>query len=165
MIYASYDAPEQLVSAIHALRGKARLEAYTPYPNEAVIEALQLPRSRIPLLAFTMGLGAAALTYLLQWYITAYSYPIDVGGRPPHFPLSFVPICFEMGMLSAALTALTAVAVLDRLGQLWDPVFELPGFASATRDQHWLRVDWLRVDGDVRAALEQTSPSRIVEAP
>jgi hypothetical protein len=50
---------------------------------------------------FAAGLGAVAGAYGLQWLLNAYLYPLDAGGRPAHFPLAFVPITFEMGVLFA----------------------------------------------------------------
>ena len=55
-------------------------------------------------------------------------------------PLAFVPITFEMGVLFAGLTALIGVFFWGRLLKLWDPVFEVPGFDSASKDKFWLRV-------------------------
>ena len=45
------------------------------------------------LAAGLLGGGAA---YLLQWWINVIDYPLDIGGRPYHSALAFVPITFEM---------------------------------------------------------------------
>jgi hypothetical protein len=166
-LYAIYDDPEQLVAAIRSLRarGHERLEAYTPFPVEGVSEALGLAPSRIPSYAFASGLAAAAITYLVQWLINDWSYPINVGGRPPHFPLSYVPVCFEVGVLFAALTCVIAVAIAGRFGALWAPVFELGEFAGVTRDQHWLELCVEQNAERARLALASTHPLQILEAP
>jgi hypothetical protein len=67
-------------------------------------------------------------------------YPLVVGGRPPHFPLAFVPITFEMGVLFASFTAVLGVLWRGRLVRLTDDVQGTPGFESATRDRFWLEI-------------------------
>jgi hypothetical protein len=67
-----------------------------------------------------------------------------------------------MGVLAAALTAIFGVLIGGKLLRLWDPVFEVPRFESASIDRFWLRVD-TRGELDVaaiRAELEPTRPIR-----
>lgn len=142
-LMAEFESPEALADAISGLRkqGHEGLDAYTPYSTEVVREALGWKRSRLPVGIFVVGMSAAGSAYLLQYYLVGYLYPLNVGGRPPHMPLAFVPITFEMGVLFAGCTALLGVFFLGRLLKLWDPVFEVPGFVSASDDKFWLRVE------------------------
>jgi len=155
-----------LASAARALRRRPELtlDAYTPYSCEEVREALALPPSRLPLVVFAAACLGAGGAYGLEWYTTAYQYPLDVGGRPPHMPLAFVPISFEMGVLAAALAAFVGVLMLGKLVKLWDPVFEIPGFEAVSVDRFWLRVD---APGELDAAaieaeLEAARPIRFL---
>ncbi len=133
----------RLAGAIRLVRerGATYVEAYTPYPVPAVEEALGARHSRLSTAVLVVGLAAAAGTYGLQWLLNAYLYPIDVGGRPAHFPLAYVPITFEMGVLFASLTAFVSVLVGGRLVRLWDPSREVHGIESATGTGFWLEVD------------------------
>ena len=101
-----------LASAARALRGRPELtlDAYTPYSSEEVREALALPPSRLPYFVFVAACLGAGIAYWLEWFTTAYQYPINVGGRPLHMPLAFVPIAFEMGVLAASVTAVVGLA-------------------------------------------------------
>lgn len=141
-----------LADAARKLRPRRELEldAYTPYSSEEVREALALPPSRLPLAVFASGCFGAAAAYALEWYTTAYLYPVNVGGRPLHMPLAFVPISFEMCVLAASLTAFVGALALGKLVKLWDPVFEIPGFEAVSVDRFWLRVD-------ARGALDPTA--------
>jgi hypothetical protein len=138
--FADADA---LASAARTLRRRPELtlDAYAPYSSEEVREALALPPSRLPYFVFVAACLGAGFAYWLEWYTTAYLYPLNVGGRPAHMPLAFVPISFEMGVLAAAATAFFGALVLGKLVKLWDPVFEVPGFEAASVDRFWLRVD------------------------
>ncbi|HVY25714.1 MAG TPA: DUF3341 domain-containing protein [Polyangiaceae bacterium] len=141
-ILAEFETPDALAYAIEALRarGYRELDAYTPYSTEEVREALAWRRSRLSwfvLLAACFGGGGA---YFLQWYLVGFLYPLNVGGRPAHMPLAFVPISFEMAVLGGAIAAFVSVLWGGRLLRWWDPVFEVGGFESASIDRFWLEL-------------------------
>ncbi len=142
-----------LVTAIRTLRerGATYLEAYLPYPVPEVEDALGARPSRLSIAVLVMGFVGAGGAYGLQWLLNAHLYPIDVGARPPHFPLAYVPITFEMGVLFAALTAFAGVLVGGRLVRLWDPTRDVPGIESSTATGFWLEVEG--VDDEVIAEV------------
>jgi len=154
-----FDRPEDLARAARELRrkGYAELDAYTPYSTEEVREALPERRSWVPYLVLGGGLSGAGGAYFLQWYLVAYLYPLNAGGRPPHMPLAFVPITFEMGILGAAFAAFFGVLWAGRLVRPWHPVFEADGFDSASVDKFWLAVP--ADDEPGREALQSTVQS------
>jgi hypothetical protein len=141
-LLGEYLDPEKLFGALATLRreGYTRVEVYAPYPLHGLDEALGARPSRLPRAVFVVGVCAAASAYGLEWLLNAYLYPLDVGGRPPHFPFAFVPITFEMGVLFAGFTAFFGVLVLGRLGRLWQPIFEVDRIESVTRDGFWLEI-------------------------
>ncbi|HTV19137.1 MAG TPA: DUF3341 domain-containing protein [Polyangiaceae bacterium] len=153
-----------LARALRTLRPRSELtlDAYTPYSSEEVREALALPPSRLPRVVFGAACIGAAAAYALEWYTTAYLYPVNVGGRPLHMPLAFVPITFEMGVLAASVTALVGALALGKLVKLWDPVFEIAGFEAASVDRFWLRVDAAGAldSAALEAELEPAKPIR-----
>jgi len=140
--FAEYEDAGRMLSAIRALEGQGYrvCEAYSPYAVPEVDQALKRAPSRLPWLVFCVGIGAALGAYGLEWLLNAYLYPLNVGHRPAHYFLAFVPISFEMGILFASFAAVAALLVAGRLLRLHDPVFELDGFETATRDAFWLSV-------------------------
>lgn len=141
-LVAEFETPEALIAAARTMRarGYRQLDTFTPYGIHELDDALEIRRTRLPWIIFAVGISGAGFAYFLQWFLNAYLYPLNVGGRPPHMPLVFVPITFEMGVLSAAFTAFFGVLAAARLVRLWDPVFEVEGFESATIDRFWLQV-------------------------
>jgi hypothetical protein len=141
-VVAEYGDADALLVAIHVVRsrGYTALEAYTPFSVHGIDEALGAKRSPLSLAAGIGALGGAAGAYALEWYLVAHLYPLELGGHPPHMPLPFLIITIEMGFLFGGLTVFFACLTAARLFRLWDPICEVPGFESATRDGFWLAV-------------------------
>ncbi len=139
---AEFPTEGALATAIRVLRGHGyrALDAYLPFPSHHVEEALARPPSRLPIAIFIIGIGAAIGAYSLQWLLDAYLYPLVTGGRPPHFPLAFIIITFEMGVLFASFAAYFGTLIVGRLVRLRDEVQGTPGFESVTRDRFWIEV-------------------------
>jgi hypothetical protein len=142
MVLAEFLSPEELIRAIRELRalGYRRLDAFTPYPVKGAAEALGLGRSMLNWLVFGLGMSGAAAAYLIQWYCNAYDYPINVGGRPLHAAPAFIPITFEMGVLAAAVGGLCLYFIASGLPELWNPIFDVPGFERASIDRFWVSL-------------------------
>jgi hypothetical protein len=142
VMLAEFATPHELCEAVRTLQasGVARLDAYTPYPVDGLQEQLGVPRSRLRWIVLVAGLLGGGAAYLLQWWINVIDYPLDIGGRPYHSALAFVPITFEMTVLSAGFAALISGIALGGLPRLWQPAFEVAGFERATIDRFWLAV-------------------------
>lgn len=141
-IVAEFDTHERIVHAAREMRleGYGSLDAFTPYPMRDLENELGMRRSPICWVVFPCGLIAAGLAYLLQWWTNAVNYPLDVGGRPAHAMLAFVPITFEMGVLFSSLTAAFTLAIWSKLPALWRPIFDVPGFDRASIDRFFLWI-------------------------
>jgi hypothetical protein len=142
-LVGEFATPAALLAATVRLRalGYTRLDAFTPYPVEEVTAALALPRSRIPVVVLAAALSGGAFGYLVQWWTTAVSWPLNVGGRPLHSAPAFIPITFESAVLFGAVAAFASLMIATGLPRLWHPLFEVEGFASASIDRFWIAVD------------------------
>lgn len=134
------DAPT-LARTLRILReeGYSRLEVYEPYPSEE-IDAL-MPEGESPLrwVMLVVGLCGCAGAYFLQWY-AARDYPVNVGGRPLHSWPAFVPVTFELTVLSTAFAGVIALLWLTRLPRLDHPAFAHPHFERASQDRFFIRI-------------------------
>jgi hypothetical protein len=154
-VLAEFATEKALLEAARALRarGHARLDLHSPVPIHGADEALGLRRSTVPIVALAAGLGGAASGYLLQWWTVAYDWPINVGNRPPHSPPAFIPVTFELGVLSsAAAIFLGLLFAYFRFPRTWHPVFEVEAFRSASIDGLWLSAEVDAKDADGVAA-------------
>ena len=142
-ILAEFDGVAPVLAAIERLQaqGITGIDVYTPYPVAAIERALSIRRSRIPFAAFGAAVLGGGAAYLLQYWTAARDYVLDVGGRPPHMVPAFIPITFEMAVLSCAFTAFVAVFVRAGLPRLWHPLFEVDGFDRVSVDRFFLALD------------------------
>jgi Protein of unknown function (DUF3341) len=142
VLAAEFNTAGELCAGVRALAaaGITQLDAWTPYQVEGLQELVGAPRSKLRWIVLAAGLLGGGAAYLLQWWINVVDYPLDIGGRPYHSALAFVPITFEMTILCAGTAALVAAIVLGGLPALWQPMFEVDGFERATVDRFWLAI-------------------------
>ncbi len=167
-LMAEYETAEALVAAAQAAHdaGYRRAEAYAPYAVEGLAEAVGFRRSRIPALVLVGGIVGGAGGYFLQWVAAVRSYAENIGGRPLHSWPMFVPVTFEMTILSAALTGFVAVLAGNGLPRLAHPIFDAPDFDLASRNRFFLclRTDDPAFDeARATALLASTAPLRVAE--
>jgi hypothetical protein len=142
-VMAEFDNPTALVNAARAAReeGYRKLDAYSPFPIEELSDALHLHKNRLPLIVLLGGLTGGALGYLLQYYVTVWQFPINVGGRPLHSWPAYIVITFEMTILFAAISAVLGLLALCGLPMPYHPTFNVPRFALASRNRFFLCIE------------------------
>jgi hypothetical protein len=169
-IAAEFADESQFAGAVAALgeQGYTKLETYSPYPVPNVDATLREPPSLLPPLVLVAGLAGGLISYWIQWYTNAVSYPLNIGGRPAHAaPAFFIPT-FEGTVLAAAVTAFVALFAMLRLPRPWHPMFEVDGFERASIDRFWIAIDVSNepASGDnAMHALEALQPLRVMRVP
>jgi len=154
-VLGEFEREEALLEATRELRGRIQgtLDLHSPYPLHGSDEALGLPRSKVPLVALVAGVTGAAGGYLMQWYLSAAAWPLNVGNRPPHSAPAFIPVTFELGILFASLAIFIGLlGGFFGFPRLHHPVFEVEAFRSASIDGLWLSAEVEGKDAEPVAA-------------
>jgi hypothetical protein len=147
------DDKEILAAAKSAYEnGYRKLDAFTPFPVNGLAESLGRKKPLIPLIVLSAGIFGGLGGYFMQWYAMAVDYPINVGGRPLNSWSAFVPITFELTILSAALAAFVGMLALNKLPEPHHPVFNAPDFDRASTDKFFLCIE----AGDPKFDLQAT---------
>jgi hypothetical protein len=169
-LLAEFDSAAHLVAAARRVRdeGYRKTDAYSPFPVEGLDEALGVRPTRLPWVVFLGGLIGCVGGYFMLWYSSVIDYPMNVGGRPFHSWPAFIPITFELTILTAALFAALAVLGLNGLPMPYHPLFNVPRFALASRDRFFLCIEAadpkFQLD-ETRRFLESLSPREVAEVP
>jgi len=125
-------------------------------------------KNAVPLVVLVGGVLGAISGYLLQYWISAVTYPINVGGRPYNSWPAFIVVTFETTILFAGLAAVLGMLALNGLPMPYHPVFNVPRFAFATRDRFFLIIfssDPKYETAGTRVFLESLKPRSISEVP
>jgi hypothetical protein len=142
-LLAEFSTPDAVVGAARSLReaGYTKVEGYSPYPMEALIEALHIPRSIVPRLVLLGAMVGGLGGYALQYWSQVIDYPLNIGGRPAHSWPSFIIPTFETTILLAALSAVVGMILLNGLPRPYHPLFNVERFSRASQDRFFLMVE------------------------
>ena len=135
----SHDLVEAARKAHHG--GYRKMDAYSPVPIEELHDALHMHDERLPKLVMIGGILGGLGGYGLQYWVSTFAYPLNVGGRPLHSWPTMIPVTFETTILAAALTAVLGMLALNGLPQPFHPVFNVPRFALASRNRFFLCIE------------------------
>jgi hypothetical protein len=169
-LMAEFDSASALVAAAERTHqaGYKRIDAYSPFPVEGLAEAIGFHHDLVPLITLLGGLVGGVSGYLMQYWMAAVNYPLNIGGKPYHSWPAFIVITFEMTILFAGLSAVLGMLALNGLPMPYHPVFNVPRFALATKDRFFLVVFSTdpKYDQDrTRKFLEELGPRSISEVP
>jgi Protein of unknown function (DUF3341) len=142
-VMGEFDTPEQILAAAKKAReaGYKHVTAYTPFPIEGLAESLGFRWTAVPLLTLIGGIGGGLTGFGLQYWVSAISYPLNIGGRPLNSWPAFIPVTFELTVLGAATFAVFGMLALNKLPQPYHPVFSVDRFAHASTDKFFLCIE------------------------
>jgi hypothetical protein len=149
-LLAEYDNPDGLVAAVRRAReaGYTKLDGYTPYGVAEVADELGFIKSEMGTVMLCGGLIGAASAFVMQWWANGIDYPLNIAGRAELTTFewlrgwpSYIPITFEGGILTCALSGLFGLLAVCGLPRLHHPLFNSPVFSRVVRDRFVLAVE------------------------
>jgi len=169
-IMAEFDSAQALVDAAKRTHeaGYNKIDAYSPFPIEGLAEEIGFHRDEVPLVVLIGGIVGGITGYLMQYWMSAVDYPLNIGGKPYHSWPSFIIITFEMTILFAGISAVLGMLALNGLPMPYHPVFNVPRFAMASKDRFFLIVFSSDKKYDPESTtkfLQQFNPRSISEVP
>ena len=96
-LMAEFDSAQALLEAAHRVRkaGYTRADAFSPFPIHGLAEALGFKDRRLSKIVFAGALTGTLAGYGLEYWTQVIAYPMNIGGRPYHAWVSFIPPAFE----------------------------------------------------------------------
>jgi hypothetical protein len=142
-VIAEFDSPADLMHAAEKVRdgGFVRFDCHSPFPIHGMDRAMGLKRSPV---GFIVG-GAALFGFisisLFIYWVSAVNYPMVISGKPFFSFQAFVPVAFAVTVLVSAITATFGMMVINRLPQLFHPLFESKNFTRFSDDGFFVSVE------------------------
>jgi hypothetical protein len=130
-LMAEFVNPDDVVTAARQVRtaGYRKVDGYSPYPMESLIHELDHHHS------WAAGYG-------LEYWSSVIEYPMNIGGRPFHSWVSFIPPAFETLVLFASFGAVVGMLALNGFPRPYHPVFNIEEFVKgASNDRFYLVIE------------------------
>jgi hypothetical protein len=142
-LLAEFHSPQEVVEAAEKVHGAGyrKVDGFSPYPIEELSEALELHKSHLPKLVLAGGLTGLVAGFGLEYWASVIAYPMNIGGRPFFSWPAFVVPAYETTILFAAGAAVFGMLALNGLPEPYHPVFNVPGFALASRDKFFILIE------------------------
>ena len=140
---ALFNTPDEIVNAAKKTSesGYKKYDVNTPYPVHGTFNAMQLPPSKLGYVALAVGLSAALGIILTLYWISAIDYPIVIGGKPFFAFPAFIPIIFEVTVLSASIaTVLALLFVFFKFPNNSYPLHDTNYMKSVSSDKYGLCI-------------------------
>ena len=113
-----YEHEEDILGVIGAARerGLTIVDVFSPYAIHGLERIAGFRPSRLPIVAFFIGLGGCAFMTWFAFWTSAVDWPVNIGGKPWNSLPAFIPVIFEITVLSAGVGT---VLVLFARAKLW----------------------------------------------
>lgn len=139
-----FNTPDEIISAASktAKKGFKKYDVNTPYPVHGMDNAMQLPPSRLGYVALVIGLTAAMTGLFLMWWTAQIDYPNIFGGKPFFAFPAYVPITFEVMVLSASLaTVISLIVAMFKFPNLSHPLHDTNYMKKVSCDKYGLYIE------------------------
>ena len=142
-LLAQYENPHELYQACEKVRGSGfdQWDACTPFPVHGLEKAMGLKASKLPWVVLSMGIAGSTFMLFFQAWISGNVYPIIVGGKPLFSLPAFVPIWYEITVLSSCLGAFFGNWILNGLPRPHHPAFNNKSFDRVTDDKFFILIE------------------------
>jgi hypothetical protein len=153
-LLAQYENPSAVFHACEQVRdaGYSQWDACTPFPVHGLDKAMGVKPSPLPWAVLIVGLSGSCFALWFQTWTSGNAYPFIVAGKPLFSMPAFVPVWYELTVLSSCLTAFFGNWVLNGLPRLHHPAFGSRAFERVTDDKFFIVVE----STDPKFELEKT---------
>ncbi len=139
-----FDTPDEIIEAAEktADEGFQKYDVHTPYPVHGMDAAMKLKPSKLPYIALAVGLSALFVMFIFMYWMTTIDYPVIVGGKPFFSFPAWVPVLFEITVLSASIgTVVTMIAIFFKFPNISHPLHDTDFIRSVTSDKYGISIE------------------------
>lgn len=166
---ALFDTPDDIIRAAKKVSdaGYKKYDVNTPYPVHGMDGAMKLRPSKLGYVALVFGLsGALSALLFMAWTITV-DYPLNIGGKPYFAFPAYVPIMFEVTVLSAAIaTVVTMLFFMFKFPNNSHPLHDSDYMKAVSSDKYGITIqseDPQFNEEKIRNLFGELGASKIIE--
>ncbi len=156
-----FTTPDEIIKAAQTVsnRGYNKFDVNTPYPVHGMDDAMKLPPSKLGYAALVFGISGLIAFFGILYWMLVIDYPIVIGGKPFFAFPAFVPVLFEVLVLSASIaTVITMITVYFKFPNVSHPLHDTPYMVHVSRDKYGICIeatDEKFAETEVKALLEE----------
>ena len=142
-IVAEFSETPKVYHAAEMVRdaGYTKWDVLSPFPVHGMEHAMGVRPTKLPLIAVGAAIGGVAFAAFLQWFTSAFLYPMVVQGKPYGAWEPFMPIMFELGVLFTAFACLFGMLAFNGLPRFHHPLFGHERFYRVSNDRFMIAIE------------------------
>jgi hypothetical protein len=138
-----FDTPNDIIKAAEKVseEGYTKYDVNTPYPIHGMDKAMKLPPSKLGYAALVFGLSGTVSALLFMFWMSVIDYPVIIGGKPFFSFPAYVPIIFEVTVLSAAVaTVVTMLFIFFKFPNISHPLHNTEYMKCVSSDKYGICI-------------------------
>ncbi len=142
-VLAEFSDPGALYHAAEATRkaGYKKFDTHSPFPIHGMDKAMGLGQSKLGFIVFFGGtLVGCTIGIVMQWWMGAIDYPLNISGKPFFSVWPSMPVIFELTILFSAFAAVGGMLALNGLPRPYNPLFYSERFTRFSDDAFFLNI-------------------------
>jgi hypothetical protein len=142
-LLAQYETTADIYHACETVRdaGYSAWDACTPFAVHGLDKAMGLKPSKLPWAVLAVGITGSCFMLFFESWTSGNAYPFIVGGKPLFSLPAFVPIWYEITVLSSCVTAFLANWIMNGLPKPYHPAFASRAFSRVTDDKFFIMIE------------------------
>jgi hypothetical protein len=142
-VAALFDTADDIMRAAKeaTAAGYTKYDVNIPYPVHGLEKVMKLKPSLLGLITFVIGLGGVTFAVLFMSWVTNVDYPLVIGGKPFFSWPAFVPVAFEVTVLSASVgTVVAMIALFFKFPHNSHPLHETNYIKKVSSDKFGINI-------------------------
>ncbi len=162
-----FNTPNEIVHASEETvkAGYTKFDVHSPYPLHGMNKAMNLKPSKLGFITLIFGLSGAAFALAFMWWVNVVEYPLVIGGKPLFQLPAFIPVTFEVTVLSAAIfTVVGMLFVMFKFPNNSHPLHDTVYMKKVSSDKYGLTIqstDQLFDENKVKSFIKSLGSSEV----
>ncbi|MBM4174990.1 MAG: DUF3341 domain-containing protein [Ignavibacteria bacterium] len=146
-----FNTPNEIIHASEETvnAGYKKFDVHSPYPLHGMNQAMNLKPSKLGFITLIFGLSGAAFALAFMWWVNVIEYPLVIGGKPLFQLPAFIPVTFEVTVLSAAIfTVVGMLFVMFKFPNNSHPLHDTDYMKKVSADKYGLTIQSIDLQFD-----------------